>query len=57
MRFEIYQDSGGRYHWRLLREGGGSIATSAAAFTSREEARLAAVEVHLHAGGATGVAG
>jgi uncharacterized protein YegP (UPF0339 family) len=57
MQFVIYQDNGGQYHWRLLGDAGGPVAVSAASFGSKEEARLAAVEVHMHAGGAIGVAG
>jgi uncharacterized protein YegP (UPF0339 family) len=56
MQFVIYQDSGGLYHWRLVSEGI-PIAVSATTFGSKEQARLAAVAVHMHAGGATGVAG
>jgi uncharacterized protein YegP (UPF0339 family) len=56
MQFVIYQDSGGLYHWRLDSEGV-SIAVSAMSFGSKEQARVAAVEVHMHAGGAPGVAG
>jgi uncharacterized protein YegP (UPF0339 family) len=56
MQFVIYQDSGGLYRWHLVSEGI-SIAVSAASFGSKEQARVAAVEVHMHAGGATGVAG
>lgn len=56
MQFVIYQDSFGLYRWRLVSEGI-AIAVSAVSFGSRERARVAAVEVHMHAGGATGVAG
>ena len=56
MQFVIYQDGGGLYRWRLVNEGI-SIAVSAGTFGSKEQARLAAVAVHMHAGGATGVAG
>ena len=53
MRFVIYEDNGGRFHWRLVREDGASVALSAAAFDSPADARLAAAEVHRDAG--TGV--
>jgi uncharacterized protein YegP (UPF0339 family) len=56
MQFVIYQDSFGLYRWRLVSEGI-AIAVSAVSFGSRERARVAAVAVHMHAGGATGVAG
>lgn len=57
MQFEIYEDSGGHCHWRLVGQAGKAVAVSVETFGSREAARLVAVDVHLHAGEATGVAG
>jgi uncharacterized protein YegP (UPF0339 family) len=54
MQFEIYQDNGGQFHWRLVGEDGIEFAVSALTFDSRQEARWAASDVHLRAGMATG---
>jgi uncharacterized protein YegP (UPF0339 family) len=54
MKFVIYEDNGGRYHWRLDGKDGTRVAVSAAGFGSREEARLAAAGVHQDAGAAAG---
>jgi uncharacterized protein YegP (UPF0339 family) len=54
MQFVIYQDNGGRFHWRLSGDDGGKLAISAEDFGTAEEARLAAVAVHEHAGAAAG---
>ena len=54
MRFVIYQDNGGRFHWSLDGEDGVSVAVSATGFSSRWDAQQAATQVHLGAGSATG---
>jgi len=54
MNFVIYSDNGGRYHWRLDSDDGKPVAVSGAGFTSADAARQAAVDVHDHAGSATG---
>ena len=53
MRFVIYEDNGGRFHWRLVGDDGASVAVSAAAFDSQADARLAAAEVYRDAGAGT----
>jgi uncharacterized protein YegP (UPF0339 family) len=57
MQFVIYQDNGGRFHWRLMGDDGGKVAVSAGHFGTAEEARQAAADVHEHTGAATGTAG
>lgn len=54
MNFEIYSDNGGRFHWRLDGDDGKPLAVSSAAFATAEAARVAAQDVHAHAGAATG---
>ena len=54
MNFVIYSDNGGRYHWRLDSDDGKPVAVSGAGFTSADAAREAAIDVHDHAGSATG---
>ena len=54
MRFEIYRDNGGRFHWCLAAEDGTRLAVSATAFGSPEDARRAAADVRSHAGSASG---
>jgi uncharacterized protein YegP (UPF0339 family) len=54
MQFEIYQDNGGQFHWRLVGDDGIEFAVSAVAFDSRQEARWAASDVHRRAGSAPG---
>jgi uncharacterized protein YegP (UPF0339 family) len=57
MQFAIYQDNGGRFHWRLVGDDGGRLALSAEDFGTAEEARCAAADVHEHAGAAVGTGG
>jgi uncharacterized protein YegP (UPF0339 family) len=57
MQLVIHRDNGGQFHWRLIGDNGSRLAVSAATFTSAEDARLAAAEVHEHAGSATGTEG
>jgi len=54
MEFEIYRESGERFHWRLMGDDGTRLAVSALTFRSAEAARRAADEVREHAGAATG---
>jgi len=54
MRFVIYQDNGGQFHWRLTDDDGVEYATSAVAFDSRQDARWAAADVQLRAESAIG---
>jgi uncharacterized protein YegP (UPF0339 family) len=53
MRFEIYRDNGGQFHWCLAGEDGTRLALSATAFGSPQDARDAAADVRLH-GSASG---
>ena len=53
MHFMTYQDNRGRFHWSLVGEDGVSLAVSATAFSSREDAQQAAAQVHSGAGSAT----
>jgi uncharacterized protein YegP (UPF0339 family) len=57
MQFVIYQDNGGRFHWRLVGDDGGRLAISAEDFGTADEARRAAAAVHEHAGAAAGIGG
>ena len=54
MKFVIYSDNGGQFHWRLDSDDGRPVAVSPAGFASADAARHAAGEVHDHAGAATG---
>ena len=49
MRYVIYQDNGGQFHWRLTDDDGVEYAASVVAFDSRQDARWAAADVHLRA--------
>jgi uncharacterized protein YegP (UPF0339 family) len=57
MQFVIYRDNGARFRWRLMGDDGSRLAASAVTFSSAEDARRAAAEVHEHAGSATGTEG
>ena len=57
MQFVIYRDNGAQYHWRLMDDDGSRLAVSAVTFSSAEDARRAAAQVHEHAGSATGTEG
>ena len=57
MQFVIYRDNGAQFHWRLMGDDGSRLAVSADTFSSAEDARRAAAEVHEHAGSATGTEG
>jgi uncharacterized protein YegP (UPF0339 family) len=46
MKFVIYEDNGGAFHWRPVGDDGVSVARSPAAFDSRAAARRAAGDVH-----------
>jgi len=54
MQFVIYRDNSSWFHWRLMSDDGSKLAVSADTFSSAEEARRAAADVHEHAGSATG---
>jgi len=49
MRYVIYQDNGGQFHWRLVDDDGVEYAASVVAFDSRQDARWATADVHLRA--------
>jgi uncharacterized protein YegP (UPF0339 family) len=49
MRFVIYQDNRGQFHWRLTGDDGIEYAASVVAFDSRQDARWAAADVHMRA--------
>jgi hypothetical protein len=57
VQFVIYQDNGGRFHWRLVGDDAAKLAISAYDFGTAEEARVAAADVHEHAGAAAGTGG
>ena len=42
MTFAVYEDNGGRFHWRLLASDGRRVATSADSFASADDAEQAA---------------
>jgi uncharacterized protein YegP (UPF0339 family) len=54
MQFVIYRDNGAQFHWRLMGDDGSRLAVSAVSFSSADDARRAAAEVHEHAGSASG---
>ena len=54
MQFVIYRDNSSRFHWRLMGDDGSKLAVSTDTFSSAEDARRAAADVHEHAGSATG---
>ncbi len=54
MKFVIYRDNSSRFHWRLMGDDGNKLAVSADTFSSAEDARRAAADVHDHAGSASG---
>ena len=54
MKFVIYSDNGGQFHWRLDDAKDRPKAFSGTAFTSAADARRAAAEIHKHAGAASG---
>jgi uncharacterized protein YegP (UPF0339 family) len=54
MRFDIYEDNDGRYHWSLIGEDDLRVAVSPTGFASATAARHAAAAVHSGAGSATG---
>ena len=54
MRFAIYQDNGGHFHWSILGDEGLQLAVSAGSFATRADARRAAAEVHKGASSAAG---
>jgi uncharacterized protein YegP (UPF0339 family) len=53
MKFEIYQDSGGNYRWRLIASNGQNVASSGESFASKANATRAAENVRDNAGKAT----
>ena len=57
MQCVIHRDNGAQFHWRLMGDDGSRLAVSAVTFSSAEDARRAAAEVHEHAGSATGTEG
>jgi uncharacterized protein YegP (UPF0339 family) len=52
MKFVIFEDNGGGYHWTIVTASGATLAVSAS-FTSYEEARQAARVVHAGAASAS----
>jgi uncharacterized protein YegP (UPF0339 family) len=54
MRFYIYADNAGTYHWRLIDAAGETLATSGS-FASADDARGAASAVREGAGSAPGL--
>ncbi len=49
--FELYQDKGGKYRWRLLHKNGNVIADSGQGYASRQKARQGIDSVQSNAGG------
>ncbi len=52
-KFEIVQDAGGNYRWRLVAANGEKVATSGESFASKSNAKRAAENVRDNAGGAS----
>jgi len=50
--FEIYEDRGEEYRWRLRARNGETVADSGEGYTRRAEARAAVDRVKRHAPGA-----
>jgi uncharacterized protein YegP (UPF0339 family) len=50
--FEIYEDSGGHYRWRIKSANGQIVASSGEGFASRANAVRAAENVKANAGSA-----
>jgi uncharacterized protein YegP (UPF0339 family) len=51
--FEVYEDNGARFHWRLLTSDGRTLGHSDALFASPRDAERAAEEVRQRVGTAT----
>ncbi|MEX2235950.1 MAG: DUF1508 domain-containing protein [Dehalococcoidia bacterium] len=51
-KFEIYEDSGGKYRWRLVASNGEPVASSGESFASKSNAKRAAETVKANAGSA-----
>jgi uncharacterized protein YegP (UPF0339 family) len=51
MEFRVFEDNGGRYHWRIIDRGGESLAQSGS-FASYDDAEHAASHVRDGAGSA-----
>ena len=54
MRYAIYQDNGGHFHWSILGDEGVQLAVSATSFATRADAQNAAADVHKQAASADG---
>ena len=52
MKFEIYQDSGGNWRWRLVASNGQNVGSSGESFASKANAIRAAENVRDSAGNA-----
>ncbi|TKX56921.1 DUF1508 domain-containing protein [Halorubrum sp. SS7] len=50
--FEVYEDAGGKWRWRLVHENGNVIADSGQGYASRQKARQGLDSVRSNAGGA-----
>jgi uncharacterized protein YegP (UPF0339 family) len=48
MQFEVFRTNGGRYHWRLVEDGGVTLAVSTAEFASEHAAQESADAVRAH---------
>jgi hypothetical protein len=57
MQFVIDEGNDNQFHWRLLGDDGSELAVSATGFASLKAARRAVMDVHAHAGSATGAEG
>ena len=51
-RFEVYEDAGDEYRWRLVHENGNIIADGSEGYTSKRNARQGLESVRSHASGA-----
>ena len=49
-KFEVYEDTGGKYRWRLVAANGQTVASSGESFASKANAREAAENVKKNAG-------
>lgn len=50
--FELYEDSGGQYRWRLRHENGNIIADSGEGYASKQKAKQGIESVKQNAPGA-----
>jgi hypothetical protein len=52
MQSETHRSNAGQFHWSLVSDDGATLAVSATAFCSAQDARHAGADVCMHAGSA-----